>query len=188
MRVFIAIDIEKDILGEIARLQDKLQSAIDYKRGVKWVDPEGMHLTLKFLGEIRDDQVSEICDELEAAAAGHKAFDLGIETVGSFGGGSPRVLWVGTGAGSVSLEHLQKDIDKRLSKIGWAKEKRRFAGHLTLCRIRDGRVGNELKIAIDEYRGTKFGQSFIESVKLYQSNLTPDGAVYTVLASYQLNQ
>ncbi|MFA5252897.1 MAG: RNA 2',3'-cyclic phosphodiesterase, partial [Phycisphaerae bacterium] len=116
MRCFIAIDIDKGIRTALGDLQKKLRSGIDVKKGdINWVNPDNIHLTLKFLGEIKDEKVAEICNIVEAAAGRHKGFELDIESVGHFGGRSPKVLWVGTGKGGEDLLELQKDIEESLA-------------------------------------------------------------------------
>ncbi|TFG50474.1 MAG: RNA 2',3'-cyclic phosphodiesterase, partial [Candidatus Brocadiia bacterium] len=111
MRVFIAIDIDKQTKKAIDRLQKDLQKKVDIRKSdVKWVDPEIMHMTLKFIGETRDESVVDICNIVQAVAAEHKSFELDIEKTGSFGGSSPRVLWVGTAGGTEELLALAEDL------------------------------------------------------------------------------
>ena len=92
MRVFIAIDIGEQIRKALGDLQQELQSKLDIRRGdVKWVNPDSIHLTLKFLGEIKDEKTVEVCNTVKEAAAGHEGFELEVESVGHFGGRSARV-------------------------------------------------------------------------------------------------
>lgn len=96
MRCFIAIDIGERVRMALGDLQRKLQSATDIKKSdVKWVKPDNIHLTLKFLGEIRDEAAVEVCNIVKDVAGRHKSFDVNVESVGYFGGRSARVLWVG---------------------------------------------------------------------------------------------
>ena len=98
MRCFIAIDIDEQIRKGLSNLQNELRLKVDIRKGdVRWVNPENTHLTLKFLGEIKDDQVVEICNVTADVAARHSRFDLDVRSVGYFGGRSARVLWIGTG-------------------------------------------------------------------------------------------
>ncbi len=107
MRVFIATDIDEAVRKGIGALQRELMGKVRLGKGdVKWVSPDAMHLTLKFMGEVGDEQAVEICNIVKNVAAEHKSFQLSIETVGYFGGKSARVLWVGTGAGSDDLRRL----------------------------------------------------------------------------------
>jgi 2'-5' RNA ligase len=96
MRVFIAIDIDEKTRAAIADVQEQLNAKVDIKKGdVKWVEPKNIHLTLKFLGEIDDSKLPEIQEITEQVAEAHKNFTLDIESVGSFGGRSAKVVWVG---------------------------------------------------------------------------------------------
>jgi len=187
MRVFVAIDIDPEIKEAMARFQRRLASeaGID-ERDVKWVRPQAMHLTLKFLGEITDQQLVEVCRAVEEATEGHKSFEMEIETVGYFGGRSARVLWVGTGRGSQELGLLQQDIEQRLVKSGWPAEQRRFTAHLTVCRIKNARAGEKLVRLADAYKDLKLGTTQAEAVTVYESRLRPGGPVYTVLGNYAL--
>ncbi len=187
MRCFIAIDIDEEIRGALGGLQQKLREGIDVKKGdVNWVNPDNIHLTLKFLGEIKDEKIAEICNIVKAVAGRHKSFGLDIESVGHFGGASLRVLWVGTGKGEGSLLELQGDIEKSLASAGWPEETRKFSGHLTLCRIRNYKAGMKLAQASEDYRDFKVGTLSADSVCVYQSELKPTGPVYTVLGNYKL--
>ena len=187
MRCFIAIDIDEKIRAALGNLQQRLQNKADIKRSdVKWVRPEAMHLTLKFLGEVKDQKVVEVCNIVKDVAAGHKSFELDIERLGCFGGRRPKVLWVGTGAGSDNLCRLAKELEKQLALAGWPEDTRDFSGHLTLCRIRSPSAGVELVQISEQYKDFKLGTISADSVSVYQSQLTPTGPVYTVLGDYEL--
>ncbi len=187
MRVFIAIDINEQIRTALRNLQQQLQNKTDIKRSdAKWVNPDKMHLTLKFLGEIKDEQVVDVCNIVEDVAGRHKSFELDIESVGCFGGRSARVLWVGAGEGSNSLLPLQKDLEQHFASAGWPPETRKFAGHLTLCRVKNSRAGVELAAMTEDYKDYKLGTILADSVSVYQSQLTPRGPIYTVLGRYKL--
>jgi RNA 2',3'-cyclic 3'-phosphodiesterase len=187
MRCFIAIDIDKKIKGALSSLQRQLQDGIDVKKGdVNWVNPDNIHLTLKFLGEIKDAKVAEVCNIVKDVAGRHKSFELDIESVGHFGGRSPKVLWVGTGKGEGDLLELQEDIEKSLVLAGWPQETREFAGHLTLCRIRHPAAGMKLAQVSEDYKDFKLGTMEADSVCVYRSELKPTGPVYTLLGNYKL--
>ena len=187
MRVFIAIDIDEQIRKALGNLQLELQSKLDIKKSdVKWVDPGNMHLTLKFLGEIKDEKVAEVCNIIKDIADRHGSFELDVESVGCFGGKSARVVWVGCGRNCDLLHQLQEDIEHGLACAGWPEEKRRFTGHLTLCRVRNPKAGLKLAQLTEAYKDYKLGITPADSVKVYQSQLRPTGPVYTVLGNYEL--
>jgi len=188
MRVFVAIDIDDEIRAGLDNLQRQLQNKTNLKRSdVKWVSPENIHFTLKFLGEIKDEQVIDVCNIVKDVAGRHKSFELDIESVGCFGGRSARVLWVGVDEGRDSLLQLQKGLEQQLDSAGWPAERREFTGHLTLCRVRNPRAGVKLAAMIEEYKDFRLGTISADSVSVYQSQLTPSGPIYTVLGKYKLS-
>jgi 2'-5' RNA ligase len=187
MRCFIAIDIDEKIKSALSGLQRQLQGSVDVKKSdLKWVNPDNVHLTLKFLGEIKDAKVVEVCNIVRAVAGRNKSFELDIESVGHFGGKSPKVLWVGTGRGEENLLELQEDIEKSLALAGWPQEIRKFSGHLTLCRVRNPKAGMKLAQVSEDYRDFKLGTVQADSVSVYQSQLKPTGPVYILLGNYKL--
>ena len=188
MRCFIAINIDEQIRKALGDLQKELQSKVDIRKGdVKWVNPENIHLTLKFLGEIKDEQVVEVCNITKDVASRYNSFDLEVKKVGSFGGKSARVLWVGAGENCKSLLDLQQELELNLDEAGWPMENRKFAAHLTLCRIRNVKAGFKLAKLADEYTDYSLGTTAADSVTVYQSQLTQQGPVYTILGNYELN-
>jgi len=187
MRCFIAIDIDETIRKGLSNLQDKLREKADIRKGdVKWVRPDVTHLTLKFLGEIKDEQVVEVCNITKDVASRHKRFDLDVESVGYFGGRSARVLWIGAGQGSDRLLRLQEDIEQQLDCAGWPGEARKFSAHLTLCRIRNAKAGIKLGQVSAQYQDYELGTLRADSVTVYQSELTPQGPIYATLGNYPL--
>lgn len=187
MRVFIAIDIDDGIRKALSNLQREMLAKVDIKKSdAKWVDPKTMHLTLKFLGEIKDQQVVDVCNIVRDVAGRHKSFDIEIAGVGYFGGKSARVLWVGAGQNSENLLQLQADLEQELASAGWPPETRKFAGHLTLCRIRNSRAGVKLAQLTEEYKDFKLGIVPVDALCVYQSELKPEGPVYTALGNYEL--
>jgi 2'-5' RNA ligase len=187
MRCFIAIDISEEIKAGLAELQQELAESVDIRKGdVKWVRPEAMHLTLKFLGEIRDVEAVDVCNIVKEVAARHRAFSLGVRQVGHFGGRSARVLWVGAGLSDETLSALHADLEERLAEAGWPEETRKFSAHLTLCRIRNAKAGVKLAEAAKRFEDFELGTLRADSVSVYESKLTPHGPIYTCLGKYGL--
>lgn len=187
MRVFVAVDIGDITRRALADLQKKLQGQVDIKKSdAKWVRPENVHLTLKFLGEIKDEEAVEVCKAIKDTASRNKGFQLDVESLGYFGRKSARILWVGCGRGSSELGSLQKQIEYSLSGLGFPEEKRLFSGHLTLCRIRNPKAGLKLADISRVYKDVKVGTISVKSVCVYQSHLQPSGPVYIKLGDYQL--
>lgn len=192
MRCFIAIDINEGVRAALSDLQQQLQAKAHLEKikqsDAKWVNPESIHLTLKFLGEIKDEKVVEVCNIVKDVAGRHKSFELAVESLGYFGGRSARVLWVGTGKGNSNLLQLQKDLERQLVSSGWPPEKRGFSGHLTLCRVRKPTAGVKLAQMTEDYKDFKLGIMPADSVSVYQSQLTPKGPIYTVLGNYKMRE
>ena len=187
MRCFIAIDITEEIRAGLADLQQDIADNVAVRRDdLKWVRPEAMHLTLKFLGEIRDREVMDICRVTEAVAARQEAFNFAVKKVGHFGGQSARVLWVGAGLDCPELLRLQEDLEEQLAEAGWPKEGRKFSGHLTLCRVRNVKAGFKLAQMTEQFKDVDLGTVRCDAVCVYQSTLKPDGPVYTLLGHYNL--
>ncbi len=187
MRLFIAIDIDKQNRDALRVLQQQLQSKVDIKKSdAKWVNPDNIHLTLKFLGEVKDAKADEICKIVEDVASRHESFEFDLETVGYFGATSAKVLWVGTGTGSDKLLKLQKELEEEFASAGWPQDPREFNGHLTVCRIRNTKAGIKLAAITEDYKDFKLGSVLADSVSIYQSQLTSDGPIYTLLGNYKL--
>ena len=189
MRCFIAIDIPEDIRAGLADLQKELAGKVDVRKGdVKWVEPESMHLTLKFLGEVPDNQIVEVCNITKEVASRYPEFDFAVREAGSFGGRSARVLWVGAGLECPELLELQQDLEDELADAGWPKEGRQFSGHLTLCRIRNSKAGEKLAQLATQYKDFDLGVVRAGAVCVYESQLKPQGPIYTRLGNYRLQQ
>jgi 2'-5' RNA ligase len=189
MRCFIAIDIPEDIRADLAGFQQELAGRTDVRKGdLKWVEPQSMHLTLKFLGEVPDNGIVEVCNLVRDVAGRHPAFDFAVRQAGAFGGRSARVLWVGAGLDCPELLELQHDLEDELADAGWPKEGRQFTGHLTLCRIRNSKAGEKLGKLIEQYRDYDLGIARAEALVVYESQLTPQGPLYTPLGSYRLQE
>ncbi|HSV26911.1 MAG TPA: RNA 2',3'-cyclic phosphodiesterase [Sedimentisphaerales bacterium] len=176
----MAIELDESIIEAAGDLQDEMRGVADLERGeVKWVKPEAMHLTLKFLGEVDGSRIAEICDIVGKTAHKHSSFRLEVEGAGSFGKPA-KVLWMGV-AKNERLTALQKDIEKSLAKAGWPEEERAFASHLTLCRINSSFAGRKLAEIADDYKDTHFGSFAVDSVCVLQSELSTVGPRYTMI-------
>lgn len=188
IRAFIAIELPEEAKKGLARLRKELER--DEHKFVKWVDPRGIHLTLKFLGNIHSKRVTEITKAIEEAAQGISPFDLEISGLGAFPNlRQARVFWVGIGGEVDKLSRLQQNIDSALAVLGFAKEERSFTPHLTLARIRQGASPLERRNFGELVGSTIFEDKYhvqVESINLIRSQLTPAGAIYTCLSAVGL--
>ena len=134
IRSFIAIELPEGVVALLGKLQQDLK-AIRLKAG--WVQPSNIHLTLKFLGDIKADDIDKIGGAMQEAVKGCEPFRLTVGGIGFFPGiKRPRVIWVGVGGQTQPLFALQRSLEDRLAAVGFPKEKRSFKGHLTLGRFR----------------------------------------------------
>ena len=188
IRSFIAIELPEEVRGGLARLRNELKR--NEHKFVKWVNPDGLHLTLKFLGNIPSKRVTEIINVIEEVTQGVSAFHLEISGLGAFPSlRQARVFWVGIGGEVDKLSKLQQNIDSALAVLGFAKEERPFVPHLTLARLRPGASPLERRSFGELVGSTIFEDKYhieVEAVSLMRSQLTPAGAVYTRLSTVEL--
>lgn len=188
IRSFIAIELPGEVKAGLHQLQSELKSAKhDF---IKWVAPEGIHITLKFLGNISSRKVTEITKAMEEASRNASCFQLELSKLGAFPNlRQPRVLWLSVGGEVDKLIALQQCIDAALSPLGFVQETRPFAPHLTLARLRersspqDRRDFGELVMKTPVEVNYKIN---VGSVSLMRSQLLPSGAVYSCLAEGKL--
>jgi len=182
MRIFIAMDIP----GEIrARLAEYVERVRQYAPEARWAKVEGLHLTLKFVGEVKDDKLKEIENALRAVKSG--PFALTFATAGFFPTPrSPRVFWIGVEAGQ-ELSRLAAAIESKLENLGIAREEREYSPHLTLAR--EGSTPHSLKglaTLLEREPAPQFGTMAAREFCLYRSELGRGGSKYTKLERYGL--
>ena len=182
IRCFIAIELEEVIHKNLSKLQSRLQKKLLHDSKIRWVKPDRIHLTLKFLGDVADTAIPEICTAVSQAAALNQPFDFEIGNCGCFGSAdSARVLWVGVTGGQEDLETLHQAVDTNLANIGFSPERRKFNPHLTLARIRNAATGRNARKIVEKLDPTILGAQNASEITVFQSNLTPAGPIYTPL-------
>ena len=188
IRSFIAIELPVELKRAISRLQEQLKAGS--RAPVRWVSPENIHLTLKFLGDIDAVVIDDIKDALQEAVWGISAIRLGAEGLGVFPNNTRvQVIWVGLSGEIDRLQKLQQSIDKELAKLGFPAEKRGFSPHLTIARLRDRANANERQDMGRLVENTRFQSSLdfsVTSIHLMKSQLTREGAIYSRLGSVNL--
>jgi 2'-5' RNA ligase len=184
MRTFVAIDLEDKIKKNISQFIKKLDL---HNPHIRWVKDQGMHLTLKFIGEIPEKKASDIRSVLMALSSKHEHFTLRLMGTGSFPPRSshPRVLWVGIEE-SPKLMSLQKEVEFLLERLSISREKRKFFPHLTLGRVKSSHNIIPVLDEMSRNKDTEFGSMEVEKVTLFKSTLKPTGAEYAVLENIQL--
>ena len=190
IRAFIAIELPDDVKAALVRLQSSLKS--ERQPFMRWVHVEGIHLTLKFLGNIAAERVPAITDAMAKACRGIVPFHLELNGLGVFPNlRSPRVVWVGLIGETERLLELQARIEQALNPLGFTSEDRAFTPHLTLGRLREGTTREErLKFGelVASTRSESMPSFEISAVSLMRSKLAPSGAVYSRLESISLEK
>jgi len=186
MRIFIAITLSREAREELRALQSSLKAS---GADVRWVDPENIHLTLRFLGDCGERTVPLVESALSGAVSDFRQFHLGLEGIGAFTGlSSPKVIWAGVGEGARESGALCDSISSRLAEAGIPGEERKFLPHITVGRVRSGKNIDSLRKAIE---GTVFSVSsrtLVDRVVLFSSKLSPEGPIYTPLSEAMLRR
>jgi 2'-5' RNA ligase len=180
-RTFIAVDAVDEAHAAALAVIDRLRGAAE---GIKWVEPENLHWTIQFLGDLDDREMAEACLRTVRAAAKHESFELAAHGVGAFPSiQRPRTLWLGAGEGSEQFCALQADIERSLYDLGFRGDSRPFTPHLTLGRTGRGRgPGPALSERLAKLADFDGGVMNVDEVTVYASELGRDGPTYSVLA------
>jgi len=189
LRVFVAIPLPHRLLEELATVQYRLEGKVS-PRSVRWVDPEGVHLTLKFLGDTPKDEIPTVRDALTVVARNAPASTLTAEGLGCFPNPRrPRVLWVGVTEPTGRLKVLYEAIEEAMTSLGYKPERHSFTPHLTLGRVRRGASRGDKTLISEAVTGTQVGEldTFkADRFELIRSELKPSGAEYTTLETFLL--
>jgi 2'-5' RNA ligase len=187
LRTFIAINLDQQLKETLSQLIEELERLDPARKSVKWVNQQGMHLTLKFLGEIDENRVRQIESVLERVSDRSRAFTMKITGTGYFPPDrrNPRVLWMGIEE-EESLKTLQSRLEEEMEKLGFPKEKREFHPHLTLGRVKIASNLREVMLHLEKYGSQNFGAMEVKKITFFKSVLKPTGAEYSVLSEFEL--
>jgi 2'-5' RNA ligase len=187
LRTFIAVGIDKAIRDRAVALQESLGRA---GADVKWVEPENMHVTLLFLGEVEDRTLPAVCRVVAEVAAGLAPFEMRVEGAGCFPSPRrPRTLWVGIGDGLQELVALHDALEPPLLDLGcYRREDRQYTPHLTLGRVKGDAGADQLITALTRRADWQGGGVRVSEVLVMSSDfgLRRDGPTYTVLGRGKL--
>ncbi len=179
LRVFVGIELSDEIVRNARGVVDELQQ---HGAIAKWVDPQNLHLTLNFLGEVNETEVHEVCAAVIATTRGILRFEWTCRGVGAFPNfNRPRTIWLGVQEGSEQTIALQHELAQALDEIGFPKENRRFTPHITLGRVR-GKWNKELTEIVDGHKHFEAGRSAVNEVVVFSSHLSRSGPQYDVLS------
>ena len=190
VRSFIAIELPDEVKAGLTRLQDRLKA--DKHSSVKWVNPNSIHLTLKFLGDVTVNKLNEISKAMETAVQEIPPFQLEVKDLGVFPNlNKVRVVWVGVRGDITRLGQLQQRLESNLATLDFTPETRVFTPHLTLARLREQASPDERQNFGQLIGNTKFESVYkfrVDSISLMRSQLTREGAIYSRLSSAKLKQ
>lgn len=184
LRAFIAVELPEAAVLYAMKVQEVLKT---YRFKARWIPPENMHLTLKFLGDIVSGDAEKIGEALGEAARNDGPIRLAAGGLGGFPGiKKPRVIWCGLKGDTEALVRLQSRLDALLSAFGFPKGKRVFQGHLTLGRVKGGIDPKKMLDAVKEIGTLDPVEFTADTITLFRSDLKPSGAVYTKLIQVAL--
>jgi 2'-5' RNA ligase len=197
LRAFIAVEIGEEVAARAAQVVERLRGAGD----MKWVDARNLHLTVKFLGATRPEDLPWLSEALRGLAGRTAPFEVELAGVGAFPNiQRPQVVWLGAGTGREALERLAEATEAVCEALGWAREEKPYRAHLTLGRARNPRregkghpqrAGGDVSLpnlirALEAERDVAAGTTSIDRLLLKQSQLQRQGPVYTLLDSFSL--
>jgi 2'-5' RNA ligase len=184
IRAFIAITPPASLYQCFMQVQQAFQTQ---SIPLRWIKPEHVHLTLKFLGNVEPEMVDRVAQVMGQATRGQGAFPLLVRSLGCFPNLSrPRVLWMGLNDPAYALAPLYQRLESELAPLGFSPEARPFRPHLTLARTQQRISRGKLGALLQTYHDRQFGEMTVEHIRLFQSHLYREGVVYTVLRSVTL--
>lgn len=184
IRTFIAVLIAEDIREKISEAQEALKKLAPK---INWVVPGNFHVTLKFIGNIREDQLPDLCSAIEKAVEGLKPFDISFGSLGAFPNPrNARIVWAGINEGAKALSELASAIEDELAELGFERENRPFRAHITIGRVKDSKNLGGLAEGIKEINAQDLGTQRVESVSIMQSELLRESPKYSPLGEIRL--
>ena len=190
VRSFIAIELPDELKTALSKLEAQLKSG--KHSSVKWVNPNSIHLTLKFLGNVAVDRMAAITQTIENTVQGISPFRLEVKGLGAFPNlNRVKVVWVGVSGEIDRLNHLQQRLEPNLARLGFAPESRPFSAHLTIARARDQASSDERQSLGRLIADTRFEPTHIikvDAINLMKSQLTREGAIYSRISSVRLKK
>ena len=184
IRTFIALPVAGSPVEAVSAMIGDMQEA-----GVsaKWVEPQNMHLTLKFLGDLPRTRIQPLTDAVNRAVQGEPRFEIALRGAGAFPSPArPRVLWVGVSEGADRVARLSRSIDESTMASGFAPADKAFRPHLTIGRVRGESAGTRGADVISRYSDAFWGTVSVDCIHVVASVLKPSGPVYTSLARIPL--
>ena len=187
MRAFIAIPLPLEIKDYLASLEQQLKTS---QADVKWVEPENIHLTLKFLGERNDKKIEKILEIMQGAAKDKPSFLIRLSSLGAFPRiDSPRIIWVGIQEGTQETEAIALELEEKIARLGIPKEDRPFSSHITIGRTRSNKnlqdLSRELNQLSKKIKDRK-AEFTANQIVLFKSTLSHQGPIYETFQAVNL--
>ena len=184
MREFLAIEIENHLKDNIQKIQDTIKDTNSCK--INYVKTENIHLTLKFFGEINERKEKQIIKIVEKTINDYKHYTIKLAKIGAFPNiKRPRVIWTGIKDKHNVTINLIKELDNEFNKIGFKKE-RDYVPHITIGRVKEIHNKELLNETLKELKNEYVGKLEIKSLSLKESQLTPNGPIYTTKKEFKL--
>lgn len=188
LRAFIALETPAGIQSAIAHSTAALKKALP-KTLVRWVAPQNVHLTLKFLGDVSPATLEQLAETLMGETASHGMFSMSVGGLGAFPDAHrARVIWIGLEA-PPAMETLRRGVEAAAAQLGYRPEERVFSPHLTIGRVGQNASAPDLqhiRNVLEASKVGKLGTLRVEAVHIFKSDLQPGGAVYTHLYTLPL--
>ena len=182
MRLFVAVAVAPGVRAGLTELPARLPD-----HALRWIPPQNLHLTLKFLGEVSEARLARVVEAARDAAEGFAPFTIGLQGVGAFPSRRhAQVVWVGVREGAERLVELAGALETALARRRFAREKRPFRPHLTVGRVRGQHGQVDMSDALAGMSDTEFGRQRVAALKIMESRLHPSGAVYGVIEEIPL--
>jgi 2'-5' RNA ligase len=183
MRIFIAIELSESVKKSLYRTQHTLKDSCP---DVRWIPAEQLHLTVKFLGEVADSDVDAACQAMARAAAASKPFTMRTQECGCFPErGSVRIVWTKAADEGGLLARCVEAVEAQIEPLGFPREHRPFAAHITIGRVRDDKSKGRLRAMVEAHRGANVEQE-VASLTLMSSELSPKGSTYAAVSRSKL--
>jgi len=186
VRLFLAIRIEESIVRALGEGIDRLRET---RAAVRWVRPEGIHLTVRFLGETGSDRIGPLAEEMSKVCAKLQSFPISIAGMGSYPSlKRPRVIWAGVEEPSGILERLWASTENTVTRLGWEEEKRGFSPHITLGRVKGPINLARLTEVLQAMDGKSWGRQEVPELVLFSSHLESGGARYEEIRVFPMGK
>lgn len=184
-RIFVAVPLDAVLRDAVVALERRLEAT---GLRLRWVKPENLHFTLRFLGHISDAELDRVRRATREAAGRIRTFTISLAGLGAFPSPRrPQVVWVGAEEGADHLQALAAHLDDALARERFPREPRGFTPHLTLARVREPRLRGDLGRVLGQFEAEEVGEQEVRAVVVMESLLRPQGPIYTPVEEVPLS-